>query len=412
MNILLNNRTEFSSNEKAEFNHFTQDDKPYTFIVTKSTVPIIFFVKGYHTDLNFGHTDIVFKNTFNMVEFANFHNIKVEDKLKEKNHYYKPKYSDITDRSALFSYSGLDKTSFKDFTLLLNDGNAYGDEMFNLYCLEYEIVKHTIAFLFKDLYEELGHEKFQSIKKMRSMNSSGLFFRINDLLVDNMDRWLTVIQFIDDDSVLYFVDKDLHLDSFSDEDRKSNRIAFSNNDILKRTTEVAEELKPYIVGKISNDSSYFDMQLMFETLSSIKNTNKYLSKKKQIFNNAKKVKPTELNDPVYDLLFNSYYFWLEGEIYNPNKVIGVDFSAFKNELKPYLEENDYTYCTTIINSLMTSYKADISKEWLTIVQQAIEKVKDLNSIPFENSNHNEIENIADQNICIISKHYNKIMLRK
>jgi len=419
INILLKKSIASFSTEEADFEHFIQNDNPYTFIIVKSDVPFIVFIKGHYTNLKITPSDIfnvVFKNAVNMVDLSNSNDINTKNThinniLKEKNEHYKPKYSDIANEIELHSYSNFDKKSFKDFTLLLNDDNGYGDEIFKLYCLEYNFVKPTLLLLVTELYEKLGEENFKSIEKMKSIDNLGAFFRINNLLVTSLLISLIVIEFVDNKCFLYVNYKDDLLNSFFEETNSFNCSAFIDNYIFERTSEFSEKLKPYFFTEISNKNDGTNIQFMLNILDNIKYTIKLLSQKNEIFDNAKKVKPTDFTDPVYELLFNSNLIWLDGEIYNPTKIIDVDFSKLPVELKPYFENESYISCIsrkTTPNKLMTSYGADIKSEWLIVVNQTIEELKEIYALNV--SGKHILKDEVLNNIEMMIKYYDKIIL--
>ena len=369
MDNMLKNHEQVVKNDEGQFFHFTVSDKDYTFIIT--TDVLIYFVRGCWTANDFPVENIIFKNHFNLIEGAK-HNYKVlDDSALEYESLFAPSFNAVRSQYDMRSYSGYYKDDFKVFSLLLNDeseNNFFGNILFELYEKEYVVVRQTIHYKLKDLYETLSLEKFKCPDEIEEMEESGLIFRVKNFLIESRDSWLTVLEFLDEEIVFYSIDKDKYFSNITDEEYEDpENIFFYMDDFINKMEKVKTKILPHKNGMLSNDLMSFDPTSLFFFMASLESSNGYLFEEYKITNQLKKLIPSDLDSVFYSLLSSTSLSWYQGSLYDPNKVLGIDTSV----LSEFMPEPSFKYSIVCSNPLMNSYSEGINSEWLKAIDETL-----------------------------------------
>ena len=380
-------------NKVDDFFHFDVNGKAYTYIISVTNKYKNIFVKG-HTIGEYKNEDVIFQTFFNILEGAKQNKKELSEVLLKIAGLNKVSYHDLGGRnSRLDNFSSFDKEAFKDFTSLLNnkDENDFsGNELFELYLTEYALVTETIKYKIHDLNTTLSLEKFSSKSKIDKLLDSGLFARIDDLLIYNRDSWCDIIQVNDDSITFYEINKDKVLSGYSEEKYEDNNtIFFTNEDFLNRTKELKELLRDFKVGYISNET--FDLNILdsFYVLNSIVDVNYCLFKYHNHLDENKKVSPSDFSYLSHLLLSSNSYFWANDSLYDPNKVVGIDYSS----LSSFIEKPSNEYLVVCSSELMTSYTKKISNEWKKAIDDALVYAKEI----ADNQKEENFKSIALEN---------------
>lgn len=362
-------------NQVDDFFHFDVNEKAYTYIISTTKKYKNIFVKG-HTIGEYKNEDVVFETFFNILEGAKKNNVETSDILLKIAELNKVSYRDLNGRNPrLENFSCFDKEAFKDFTSLLNyKDDISGDILFNLYATEYDIVTETIKYKIHDLNNTLSLDKFSSKSKINKLLDSYSFARIDDLLVYNRDSWCDVIQVKNNDIIFYEINKDKAFSQYSEDKYEDvNTIFFTNEDFLNRTEDIKVLLSDFKVGHISNDIFDFNILDSFQVLNSIIDVNYCLFKYNNYIDENKKVSPSDLSYLSNLLLSSNAYIWVNDSLYDPNRVIGIDYSP----LSSFIEKPSDEYLVVCSAELMTSYTKKVNNDWKKAIDDALVYAKEI-----------------------------------
>ena len=261
-------------------------------------------------DLNFNLNDIVFKSSFK-INTKSIDNVELLETLSLFNKLTKPSFEKVLPHSEVNNFSTLDTKSFEEFAYFLDDkdnSNNYGSEILNLYFKEYDVFKETLYFYANDIYKTLADESLNLdndlLAEMRifSKNKSYLF-RIRDLETD-------IILLNKNEFIFYTFNNDL--EKFENIDDKTY----------------------YEKGRVSKYSVSGDAITLFHFLSFISDSNIYLYRDFNVFNENKIIEPTNTQHRK-KLLENASVFEIGDKLYDPNFAYNVDYQPIFYYLKKY-----------------------------------------------------------------------------
>jgi hypothetical protein len=407
---MLKNKHEYKKTEEGQFFNFNINKQEYTFIISSYSQAIIYFIKGRHLDHKFKPEDIVFKSHFNLIQGAKKNEIELNETIVEYDKLFSPDYNNVSNRYDMRNYSGFDKVGFRNFCTLMNNNDSddmLGDLLFQVYINNYDVVKNTVSFIIKDLYETLNNEKFKDTLVFEDITEAGGFVRSGSFLIESRDSSLDVIEFKCDEIIFYYIDKDEYFSNFTDDDYEDpETVFFDNDDLFTMGDKVKNQLMKFEKGILSEDEMIMEPCNLFYMLSSIDSTNRFLFKEYAIVDNKKIIELSEIEDVNHAMLCSSSYKWLNGKLYNPNKTIDVDTSS----LLSFLNKPSFKHATLFVNPLLISYKKDIGCEYLEAVDNAIKYAYKIIDKEYKTEDQESMKKMSLENMKEVVKYRKKIVL--
>lgn len=377
---LFENNLEVKEFGKKQFLHFSKGGNDFTYHISSKYNFIVYIVKGHYESDNFDKTDIIFKNSLNVIASAERNGVVLNDEMLKKldSTCLKPSYLSLSLRQAPTSYSTFNED---DFDLLLdlfeNEKNKnIVEEMRVSYKKESKVVSLSIKNSFKDLFIMFNDEKLTNKRRLNNLMENGFLVKIEDMLIYDRDSYVNFVHFNEDEIIFYEIDKDVYHLEYNDEDYNEDLICYNRKEYFNKLSKVKLTLNENNeIARIKGDKITGLGQELFLLIGSMLDTKNHLFKKYKIIDERKKMSPKEFKNPYYMLLSANNCFWLDGTIYNPNKVLGIDIE----DIMFFEEEPAFDYIFACSNELMLNYKKNVSSEWLACIDTVLKYVKEVPS---------------------------------